>query len=43
MLTYGRIQIAKAFNKATKEGKIGPIILVIVIHHDVSGTDSKYS
>jgi len=37
----GRIEIAKAFNKAIREGKIGPIILGRD-HHDVSGTDSPY-
>jgi len=37
----GRIEIAKAFNKAIKEGKIGPIILGRD-HHDVSGTDSPF-
>ncbi len=37
----GRIEIAKAFNRAIKEGKIGPIILGRD-HHDVSGTDSPY-
>jgi urocanate hydratase len=37
----GRIKIAKAFNKAIKEGKVGPIILGRD-HHDVSGTDSPY-
>ena len=37
----GRIEIAKAFNKAIKEAKIGPIILGRD-HHDVSGTDSPY-
>ena len=37
----GRIEIAKAFNEAIKEGKIGPIILGRD-HHDVSGTDSPY-
>ena len=31
----GRIQIAKAFNKAIREKKIGPIILGRD-HHDVS-------
>ena len=35
----GRIKIAKAFNKAIKKGKIGPVILGRD-HHDVSGTDS---
>ena len=39
--SQGRIEIAKAFNKAIKEGKIGPIILGRD-HHDVSGTDSPY-
>ena len=38
----GRISIAKAFNKAIKEGKItGPIVLGRD-HHDVSGVDSPY-
>jgi urocanate hydratase len=37
----GRIEIAKAFNKAIKEGVVGPIILGRD-HHDVSGTDSPY-
>ena len=37
----GRIEIAKAFNKAIKEGKISPVILGRD-HHDVSGTDSPY-
>jgi urocanate hydratase len=37
----GRIQIAAAFNKAIREGKIGPVVLGRD-HHDVSGTDSPY-
>lgn len=37
----GRIEIAKAFNKAIKKGKIGNVILGRD-HHDVSGTDSPY-
>ncbi len=37
----GRMKIAEAFNKAIKEGKIGPVILGRD-HHDVSGTDSPY-
>lgn len=37
----GRMKIAAAFNKAIKEGKIGPIVLGRD-HHDVSGTDSPY-
>ncbi len=37
----GRIKIAMAFNKAIKNGEIGPIILGRD-HHDVSGTDSPY-
>ena len=38
----GRINIAKAFNKAIKQGKIsGPIVLGRD-HHDVSGVDSPY-
>lgn len=38
---YGRIEIAAAFNKAIRKGKIGPIVLGRD-HHDVSGTDSPY-
>lgn len=37
----GRIEIARAFNNAIAEGKIGPVILGRD-HHDVSGTDSPY-
>ncbi|NMM48199.1 urocanate hydratase [Marinigracilibium pacificum] len=37
----GRIAIAKAFNDAIKEGKIGPVVLGRD-HHDVSGTDSPF-
>lgn len=37
----GRINIAKAFNKAIAANKIGPIVLGRD-HHDVSGTDSPY-
>jgi len=37
----GRIKIAKAFNKAIKKGKLGPIVLGRD-HHDVSGTDSPF-
>jgi len=37
----GRIKIAQAFNKAIKNGEIGPIVLGRD-HHDVSGTDSPY-
>ena len=39
--SIGRIEIAKAFNKAIKKGEIGPVILGRD-HHDVSGTDSPY-
>ena len=37
----GRMKIAKAFNQAISEGKIGPVVLGRD-HHDVSGTDSPY-
>lgn len=37
----GRIEIAKAFNQAIREGQIGPVVLGRD-HHDVSGTDSPY-
>ncbi len=38
----GRIAIAKAFNKAIKDGKISAPIVLGRDHHDVSGTDSPY-
>jgi len=37
----GRARIAEAFNKAIREGKVGPVVLGRD-HHDVSGTDSPY-
>lgn len=37
----GRINIARAFNKAIADGKIGAVVLGRD-HHDVSGTDSPY-
>jgi len=37
----GRINIARAFNQAIAEGKIGAVVLGRD-HHDVSGTDSPY-
>lgn len=38
----GRMEIASAFNKAIKQGKLkGPVVLGRD-HHDVSGTDSPY-
>ena len=37
----GRIEIARAFNQAISEGKIGPVVLGRD-HHDVSGTDSPF-
>ncbi|MDC3253164.1 urocanate hydratase [Crocinitomicaceae bacterium] len=39
--TEGRMKIAKSFNDAIRDGKIGPVILGRD-HHDVSGTDSPY-
>ncbi|MBP6722248.1 MAG: urocanate hydratase [Bacteroidia bacterium] len=38
----GRIQIALAFNKAIREGRISAPIVLGRDHHDVSGTDSPY-
>lgn len=38
----GRVEIALAFNKAIKEGKIKAPIVLGRDHHDVSGTDSPY-
>jgi len=37
----GRIEIARAFNRAVAENRIGPVILGRD-HHDVSGTDSPF-
>lgn len=37
----GRINIALAFNKLVREGKIGPVMMGRD-HHDVSGTDSPF-
>lgn len=37
----GRMKIAEAFNRAIKNGEIGPVVLGRD-HHDVSGTDSPY-
>jgi urocanate hydratase len=38
----GRIAIAKAFNKAIRDGKLSAPIVLGRDHHDVSGTDSPY-
>ncbi len=38
----GRIKIARAFNKAIREGKISAPVVIGRDHHDVSGTDSPY-
>ena len=38
----GRIKIAKAFNKAIKDGSITAPIVLGRDHHDVSGTDSPF-
>jgi urocanate hydratase len=38
----GRIKIARAINKALKEGKISAPVVLGRDHHDVSGTDSPY-
>ncbi len=38
----GRIKIARAINKAIKEGKISAPVVLGRDHHDVSGTDSPY-
>ena len=37
----GRIEIARAFNEAIRNGEIGPVVLGRD-HHDVSGTDSPF-
>ncbi len=38
----GRTRIAKAFNKAIREGRISAPVVLGRDHHDVSGTDSPY-
>lgn len=38
----GRIAIARAINKAIKEGRISAPVVLGRDHHDVSGTDSPY-
>jgi len=38
----GRIEIAREFNTAIREGKISAPIVLGRDHHDVSGTDSPY-
>ena len=38
----GRIEIARAFNKAIKEGRISAPVILGRDHHDVSGTDSPF-
>jgi len=38
----GRTQIALAFNKAIREGRISAPIILSRDHHDVSGTDSPF-
>jgi urocanate hydratase len=40
--SQGRIAIAKAFNKAIREGEISAPVVLGRDHHDVSGTDSPY-
>ncbi len=39
---WGRIQLADAFNKAVKDGRISAPIIIGRDHHDVSGTDSPF-
>ena len=38
----GRIEIARAFNNAIKEGRISAPVILGRDHHDVSGTDSPF-
>lgn len=40
--TRGRVEIARAFNKAIKSGELSAPIIISRDHHDVSGTDSPY-
>ena len=39
---YGRVEIARAMNKAIADGEISKPIILGRDHHDVSGTDSPY-
>jgi urocanate hydratase len=38
----GRIRIARAFNQAVREGRIGAPVVLGRDHHDTGGTDSPY-
>ncbi len=40
--SQGRIEIAAAFNKAIREGRISAPVVLGRDHHDVSGTDSPF-
>jgi urocanate hydratase len=40
--TYGRMEIAKAFNDAIASGELSAPIVLGRDHHDVSGTDSPF-
>lgn len=40
--SQGRIAIAKAFNRAIREGELSAPVVLGRDHHDVSGTDSPY-
>ena len=40
--TYGRMEIAKAFNKAIASGELSAPVVLGRDHHDVSGTDSPF-
>jgi urocanate hydratase len=40
--SWGRIEIARAFNRAVREGKISAPMVIGRDHHDVSGTDSPF-
>jgi len=40
--SQGRIAIARAFNRAIREGRISAPVVLGRDHHDVSGTDSPY-
>ncbi len=42
LLAQGRCEIALAFNRAVREGRLGAPIVISRDHHDVSGTDSPF-
>lgn len=42
MLRQGRADLALAFNRAVREGRLSAPVVISRDHHDVSGTDSPF-